>query len=91
MKLKITPEMEASIRETEHRLDKRMSDPSFRAEHEETMARYAALELVDNLRSAYVRKLSGFPTRRQITIRVSFGAGTPPSVKIPNRRELAFS
>lgn len=34
MKLKITPEIEASMLETESRLDAAMEDPAFRAEHE---------------------------------------------------------
>lgn len=93
MKLKITPAMEASMRETESRLDAAMEDPSFRAEHDEIVSRYAAQELVENLMTSatFARKAARFPTHRQILISVSFGAGARPTFNVPTKRELAFA
>lgn len=93
MKLKITPEIEASMLETESRLDAAMEDPAFRAEHEEIVSRYAAQELVENLMTSatFARKAARYPTHRQVLISVSFGAGSRPTFNVPSKRELAFA
>lgn len=41
MKLKVTKEMEESMRETDARLDDALTEPGFRAEHEKILSRYA--------------------------------------------------
>ena len=93
MKLKITPEMEASMRATESRLDAAMDDPSFRAEHNEILSRYFVQELVDNLmtKASFARKAASYPTQRQVLVSVSFGAGSRPTFTIPTKRELAYA
>ena len=80
MKLKITPEMEASMRATESRLDAAMDDPSFRAEHNEILSRYFVQELVENLMTkasfaagegsvpgGWLTRVSGFAFGRRFT------------------------
>ena len=83
MKLKITPEIEQSMRETNARLDSEMTDADFRTEQDELTARYDVQEFLAKIISApsYAHALSSFPTRRKITIRLSFGAGAPPVVE----------
>lgn len=93
MKLKMTKEMEASMRETESRLDAAMADPTFRSEHEAILSRYAAQELVENLttRASFARKAASLPTHRRVLVSVSFGAGSRPTFNVPSKRELAFA
>jgi hypothetical protein len=83
MKLKITPEIERSMNETNARLASEMADEGFRAEQDELTSRYAVQEFLEKVISApsYAHALSSFPTRRNITIRLSFGAGAPPVVE----------
>lgn len=93
MKMKITPEMKTSMRETEARLDAAMKDPSFRAEHDEIVSRYAAQELVENLmtRASFARKAASYPTPRQILVSVSFGAGSRPTFNVPTKHDFTFA
>lgn len=93
MKLKVTKEMEASMRETDSRLDAALGDPAFRAEHEAILSRYAMQELVENLTTTatFARKAASLPTHRQVLVRVSFGAGSRPTFAVPTKRELALS
>jgi hypothetical protein len=95
MKLKMTPEIEKSMRETNVRLATAMEDSSFRAEQDELTSRYAAQEFLEKIvsRPTYAHALSSFPTRRVVTIRLSFGAGSPPVVepRSSRRRVRAFA
>ena len=93
MKLKITKEMETSMHETESRLDAAMADPTFRAEHEAILARYAAQDLIENLTTSasFARKAASLPTHRRVLVSVSFGAGSRPTFNVPSKRELAFA
>lgn len=60
-------------------------------EKEEAMARYAAQDMLEALlsRPDYATRLAGFPTRRHVTFRVTFGAGDAPRVASTACREYA--
>ena len=62
-------------------------------EKEEAMARYAAQDLLVGLLSKpdYANRLAGFPTRRRVTFRVTFGAGETPRVDSSSCRELSMA
>lgn len=62
-------------------------------EKQEAMARYAAQDLLVGLLSKpdYATRLAGFPTRRHVTFRVTFGAGEMPKVDSSSCRELSMA
>ena len=82
MSLKITPEIEASMRATQAEIDAAMEDPSFRAEHEEMMLRYDMQEAVAKLfaKAIYAKRFAALPKRRHLSLNISFGAGQPAMV-----------
>ena len=90
MKLKITPEMAASMRETKAELASAMSDASFKAEFNGLQAKYLAREMIAKLfaRSAGARKLASTRERQNVTFKISFGAGLPAQV---SEGTLAFA
>ena len=94
MSLKITPEVEASMRETKADMDRAMKDPSFRAEVEETVLRYDMQEAVAKLfaKAVYAKRFAALPKRRHLSLNISFGAGEPAmvgenAVPPPSRRQ----
>ena len=89
MSLRITPEVEASMRETEAQIRADMQDPSFRAEFEATSMRYKLLESFEALikKPGYVRMLSKQPKRQHLVFNISFGGGEPAEIV---NRELSF-
>ena len=54
---------------------------------DEAVARYAVQDLI----SESAMKFPSSSVRRVVTINLSFGAGSPPTVNIPADRELAFA
>ena len=84
MSLKITPEVEASMRETKADMDRAMKDPSFRAEVEETVLRYDMQEAVAKLfaKAVYAKRFAALPKRRHLSLNISFGAGEPAIVGV---------
>ena len=58
-------------------------------ERDEAIARYAVQDLIAAPASA--QKFPSRSVRRVVTINLSFGAGSPPTVNIPADRELAFA
>ena len=82
MSLKITPEVEASMRETKADMDRAMKDPSFRAEVEETVLRYDMQAAVAKLfaKAVYAKRFAALPKRRHLSLNISFGAGEPAMV-----------
>ena len=83
MSLKITPEIEASMRATEAEMDAAMRDPSFRAEHEEMMLRYDMQEAIAKLfaKAMYAKRFAALPKRRRYALNITVGAGEPVEVR----------
>ena len=86
MSLKITPEIEASMRATQAEIDEAMKDPAFRAEHDEMMLRYDMQESIARLfsRAVYAKRFAALPKRRHLSLNIAFGGGEP--AKICNHR-----
>ena len=83
MSLKITPEIEASMRATKAEMDAAMRDPSFRAEVEEMKLRYKARELIEALfaKPTNARMFAALPKRRRYALNITVGAGEPVEVR----------
>ena len=84
MSMKMTPEIEASMKATKADMDKAMKDPSFRAEVEETILRYDMQEAIAKLfaKAVYAKRLAALPKRRHLSLNISFGAGEPAMVGV---------
>ena len=83
MSLKITPEIEASMCETEAQIEADMRDPSFRAEYEATDLRYKLFEAFQALlkKAASTRKFAALPKRQRLTFALAFGGGKPVEIE----------
>lgn len=90
MRFKITPEMEASMKDTKAEMEAAMCDPSFRAEVEELKLKYKAREFMESIlcKPANERKFGALSKRCCASFNISFGGGEPTKVE---NVEMAFA